>query len=351
MNSQSSDTLVLNGIEYSISSLPMEQYWVQENYGPDFFQKDPGYWPGYKAKWTIIENKLFLIDFSGVHDYGGGEISMQDVFRDSKKEVFASWYNDFLFINQGEIIYSDLNWSLYEKILCLKIENGIITSQHIIHNTPVEAIAEYKKGNYQNALEIFNQLLDTSFKNFEVDMYDVYERMISKYILINFKIHSLGYDLPNLDIKKQDNENWEVKEFSAIVSTLTSFDMSDKIQWGRHKGRLISDIMRIDPTYILWCIFNLVNFCIDNVVFFIKDIRMDSNFIDALEINYCKNEYLKSEELKRLGRIRYEKEQELKGDFEDFVSGPQAYGYKSWDEMTFYEGFGGDRDAWENYNT
>jgi hypothetical protein len=29
---------------------------------------------------------------------------------------------------------------------------------------------------------------------------------------------------------------------------------------------------------------------------------------------------------------------------------PQAYGYKSWREMAFYEVFGGDIDVWNHYN-
>ena len=52
------------------------------------------------------------------------------------------------------------------------------------------------------------------------------------------------------------------------------YKLSDRMPFGKHKGRIIGNILQSDPDYIMWCINNL-DFDVDLDSDFDSDVRSD----------------------------------------------------------------------------
>lgn len=63
---------------------------------------------GYYAKWELIENKLFLIDFYGGHALLSQYFyTFQDYFGKSDQPYFADWFSGTVKIQDGKIIHNN----------------------------------------------------------------------------------------------------------------------------------------------------------------------------------------------------------------------------------------------------
>lgn len=125
----------------------------------------------------------------------------------------------------------------------------------------------------------------------------------------------------------------------------------------------VRQIVGADPEYLCWCI--------ENVEFFFIPID-DIAQLEKLRISIFKGlyvvrkqggvyEYLPKMEIKyfafpekvkqanqvKINNIKHQSNQKHLGPG---GCGPSAYGYDSWDDMSFNEAFEGDQDAWDHYN-
>jgi len=105
MTTQIADTILINGEIYETCHSALEDYWSKRNNKPSFCSFNTGINRGYYARWELLNNKLYLIDFFGQefiftnHNYR--EYSLQDIFP-NKPKVFANWFKGHLEIPFGE---------------------------------------------------------------------------------------------------------------------------------------------------------------------------------------------------------------------------------------------------------
>lgn len=122
-------------------------------------------------------------------------------------------------------------------------------------------------------------------------------------------------------------------------------------------------VVGADPGYLSWCIENIKEFYIptteieqleklrvsvfNGIHVFRKEDGLYEYFPD-MDVKH----YRFPDKIRQINQSKIEqKESESKGSFDSkHDSGPSAYGYDSWDEMSFYEAYEGDSDAWAHDN-
>ena len=113
MTTQIADTILINDKIYETYHSALEDYWSKRNNKPFFCSFNTGMHRGYCAKWELLNNKLYLIDFYGQEfifaNYCYREYSLNDIFPDEPK-VFANW-----FTGKAEIPFGDQNQNGYYK--------------------------------------------------------------------------------------------------------------------------------------------------------------------------------------------------------------------------------------------
>ncbi len=129
MTAQRTDTIIINGDEHVMYSLPLELYWEKNNNRPSLISFNTGLNRGYYAKWLIEKNKLYLIDFYGENGFPLiKEYSLPDLFPLAKDKIFADWFSGDIRIPMGkQVHYSHSAWgSEYELTTTLLFQNGVI---------------------------------------------------------------------------------------------------------------------------------------------------------------------------------------------------------------------------------
>ena len=107
-------------------------------------------------------------------------------------------------------------------------------------------------------------------------------------------------DIDESNVKKE-NDIYEIKEESEIeledliltedeenANKLKAYDSFSTLNFGKYEGQKLHNIFNLEPTYILWCIINLIHFSIDKSFLLDKKFRMQDDFLLALESNYIK---------------------------------------------------------------
>lgn len=124
-----------------------------------------------------------------------------------------------------------------------------------------------------------------------------------------------------------------------------------------YKPRLV---VGADPEYLSWCIKNIENFFIPtndieklktSIFNGIHVIRKEGGLYEYFP-NIVIQRFQFPENIKQLNQTKFSKHN-LEVDErrrESFDNGPRAYGYDSWEEMSFYEAYKGDSDAWAHDN-
>ena len=134
LTAQYPDKIKFNGIEYSLNSNPLEQY----------FEKHPGkrpkgeimstaLWRGYVAHFEIIDKQLFVTDIKIQVRDKNSENNSKIKWISVYKEVFPNtektkvdWYSSILILPYGKLIsYVHLAYgSTYSNYWLIEIENG-----------------------------------------------------------------------------------------------------------------------------------------------------------------------------------------------------------------------------------
>lgn len=136
------------------------------------------------------------------------------------------------------------------------------------------------------------------------------------------------------DTKNEIKDLWDhnLTKYQLDVKKLKTYYEWDIINWGKHSKKKISDILVIDPGYILWCIINLDHFAISYTFFLMKkSFRHSSLWIKAIEINLIKILIIGKWEVSTFH------------EYDDDNNG-------NWEDSRFYDGFEGDIDTWNHYN-
>ncbi|MFD3000106.1 hypothetical protein ACFS7Z_07025 [Pontibacter toksunensis] len=133
------------------------------------------------------------------------------------------------------------------------------------------------------------------------------------------------------------------------------------IEFNKTKGN--EHIIGGDPQYISWCIHNVGSFCIpaeelalleESKVAAFKGFTVIRKGEGIFEYAPCINReaYQFQEKVKEINREKLNKLSSEPDDREEGYreSGPEAYGYDSWEEMAYREAFEEDDDAWDHYN-
>jgi tetratricopeptide (TPR) repeat protein len=110
----------------------------------------------------------------------------------------------------------------------------------------------------------------------------------------------------------------------TIINSLDS-----EITFGKYKGKTLEEVLEKDPPYVLWCITNVLFFCIDKRFLVSKKFKLQKNYLKALELNLVKLRFIEDIE-------------------EEYTS--EDYGHHITDEDVFFDAYEGDADAWFHAN-
>ena len=166
--------------------------------------------------------------------------------------------------------------------------------------------------------------------------------------LFNNPIYKIFDETKHL-IQTKSNNNEPLTEFEDNVKKLIIYEPYYKIHWGNYAETKITNIIEKDTEYFLWCVINLVHFAIDKSIFLIEEIQKEPLYINALLVNSIKHSIVEKWDNDNDDEYGDNPDDYDDGP-DDYDDGPSAWGYDSWDEMTFHEAFEGDIDSWNLYN-
>lgn len=133
MTAQIGDVIKYKGKTYSMKTEPFRQIVWKNDY--DFQWKWTCNWRGYRAKWKVKDNKLYLVRIKG-RLKNGKKLTVKKVFQ-NQETVFADWVSERIVLWDGEMLnYVHRGYcSLFERDIVLNFEKGILISEKIIDNT------------------------------------------------------------------------------------------------------------------------------------------------------------------------------------------------------------------------
>jgi hypothetical protein len=131
------DRILVDGQESQLFAEPLFPYLKQnkDSFGAlmkHATQMCSAAWRGYKAKWKIRENQLFLIAlFANPCDKDSPEIPLAELFPGATSPIPAKWFSGTLSIPQGKMVeYVHMGYqSKYERYLVLTISDGLVTGR------------------------------------------------------------------------------------------------------------------------------------------------------------------------------------------------------------------------------
>jgi tetratricopeptide (TPR) repeat protein len=123
------------------------------------------------------------------------------------------------------------------------------------------------QGNYKEALIDFYSVVDNSTLGTNPDIFE--EHQISKDIEIS-KVHlrvetqdkSYHAPIPNED----EIRKIKIKEYEYTLPVKDSNSKNYYIDFGKHMGLSIKEVLANQPDYIIWCILNLHSFCVSEEI-------------------------------------------------------------------------------------
>lgn len=139
MTAQFREKLLYKGEEYYMATEPLYPYLVSKNI--KFYAYSTACWRGYKGRWIIENDKLYLVDLEAYLPIENNELNERIVGLDylfpGQNRVFASWFTGEIRIPHGEMMrYVHQGYaSLFEKELFLKIKAGYVIGEYEKDNT------------------------------------------------------------------------------------------------------------------------------------------------------------------------------------------------------------------------
>jgi hypothetical protein len=103
MTTKRCDQIIIKGIQYKFKTLPLDDYWMDENPKPHMAIIRSSNWRGYIATWEIKNDCLYLLDieiYTPEPTYG-----LNYVFPHMKGKIKARWYTGEFSVPQSQLIY------------------------------------------------------------------------------------------------------------------------------------------------------------------------------------------------------------------------------------------------------
>lgn len=137
MTMQIPEVLIFRDESYALCSLPLDVHLANLKEPPPFYATPTCLERMYVGMWKIEDDKLYLIHLSA-KDRGGNPITMQDLFPNCGKSVWANWYSGTLRCPTGKRLRTiPLGFeSVYDADLLLTIENGALVGVEERQNPP-----------------------------------------------------------------------------------------------------------------------------------------------------------------------------------------------------------------------
>ena len=128
--------------------------------------------------------------------------------------------------------------------------------------------------------------------------------------------------------------------------------MDDEFDFGKYKGLSLSDVMDINPEYIIWCMLNISNnrYC----RFIISDEAMEElkaiyiNFPVIRRIEDIRENYMLSDYYSNTDEMRYDNESLIESSTYDRYSGSYAQDEMGYSDDEIDTIFDGDPNAYWN---
>jgi tetratricopeptide (TPR) repeat protein len=229
---------------------------------------------------------------------------------------------------------------IFGKALCY-MENNPLESiklfKHVIDLNPGVTpaygnivVAANNAKNYTEAIKYFDEFVEKFPNNFDLlhqrailignngdniaallDCYRVVDSTVLKDDAEMFRKHQISTDIAFAKVQLINETN------SKKVSNLSLFDKYESVnfvlyhyqlptrlfggekyylEFGKYQGYSINEVVNIEPSYLIWCIINLDNFCLSEEI--IEMIRRKNINVDAaIEINIVKLLLLRSKDI------------------------------------------------------
>lgn len=129
MTSQVADKIIIKGVQYSLFTNPLDDYWTEKNPKPETGIVETSCSRRYIATWEIVDNALCLIDIKFYTP--DGEVGLDYIFPQHIGKIKAVWFTGMLRIPLGNCLrYVHGGYgSVYESDLIIRIKRGIVKSQ------------------------------------------------------------------------------------------------------------------------------------------------------------------------------------------------------------------------------
>ncbi len=139
MTAQIAERIYYKKKRYAMCTEPLNQYFDLSGGKPQFESHSTALWRGYIGTWEIIEGRLYLIELEA-NLMDGSTAQLNHLFPDFPDRVFAHWYTGKIQIPDGkllEYVHSGYE-SIYERDICISLENGVVMEERIVHNGTAE---------------------------------------------------------------------------------------------------------------------------------------------------------------------------------------------------------------------
>jgi hypothetical protein len=135
MTAQFAEKLRYQGEDVAMLTTPLSDYFTMCGVYPRFKSNSTALWRGYRGRWEIVDDRLYLLELRGTLE-DGTEASIATVFPGFYERVFAHWYSGTIRIPQGrQLKYVHMGYgSTFEQDLLLKIERGVVKDTRVRHN-------------------------------------------------------------------------------------------------------------------------------------------------------------------------------------------------------------------------
>lgn len=138
MTAQATEILLYEDEELSLCNEPLGPFIENNKLDFEFTAPHTALWRGYIGKWTIEQDRLYLISLKGTiqSESGYEEIGLERVFPGYPNGVFAHWFSGELRCAQGALLkYVHAGFgSVYEKDLFFRVKKGVVLDRRVVVN-------------------------------------------------------------------------------------------------------------------------------------------------------------------------------------------------------------------------
>ena len=104
MTAQLKERLIILGKEYGMATEPLAVYLQELQAKPKLILFSTACWRGYIGSWELLNNKLYLVDFSGKINDDNKIVDVGlDYLFPGRERVFAKWFSGTIRVPHGKV--------------------------------------------------------------------------------------------------------------------------------------------------------------------------------------------------------------------------------------------------------